>query len=135
MAIVRMARRLRQEADTGGETSPTIAAALATIERCGPLTPSALAEHERIKRPTATRAAAQLEARGLVTRTPDPTDGRVTHLAITPAGRALLRRIRSRKNEYLARRLRELEPDELATLGRAAEIVERLLDDAPTVGS
>jgi DNA-binding MarR family transcriptional regulator len=131
MAIVRMARRLRQEAGTGGEASPTLTAALATIERRGPLTPSALADCERIQRPTATRVVARLEELGLVTRTPDPSDGRVSHVAITSKGKALLRRIRSRKNEYLARRLRELEPDELATLSRAAAIVERLLDEPP----
>jgi DNA-binding MarR family transcriptional regulator len=122
-----MARRLRQEADTGGEASPTMTAALATIERCGPLTPSALAEAERIQRPTTPRVVAKLVAAGLVTRTPDPLDGRVWSVAITPQGRALLRRIRTRKNQYLARRLRALEPSELATLADAATIFERLL--------
>jgi DNA-binding MarR family transcriptional regulator len=126
-----MARRLRQESGTSGETSPTRTAALATIEREGPLTPSALAELERIQRPTATRVVAHLEEAGLVNRTPDPIDGRVSRVAITPAGTALLKRIRTRKNQYLARRLRELEPAELATLERAAEILERLLADAP----
>lgn len=129
MAIARMARRLRQESDTGGETSPTLTAALATLEREGPLTPSALAERERIQRPTATRAVARLEAAGLVTRTSDPADGRVSHVAIAPAGRALLKRIRSRKNEYLARRLRELTPAERETLAQAAAILERLLEE------
>jgi DNA-binding MarR family transcriptional regulator len=127
MAIVRMARRLRQESDTGGETSPTLTAALATVEREGPLTPSALARHERIQRPTATRVLGRLEQAGLVTRTADPADGRVSHVAITAEGRALLRRIRSRKNEYLARRLRELTPAERETLAAAAAILERLL--------
>ncbi len=128
MAITRMARRLRQESDTGGETSPTLTAALATIERRGPLTPSALADCERIRRPTATRAVAQLETTGLVTRTSDPADRRVSHVAITPAGRALLKRIRSRKNQYLAQRLRELTPAEQATLADAAALLERLLE-------
>ena len=127
MAITRMARRLRQASGTGGEISPTLAAALATIEREGPLTPSALAERERIQRPTATRAVARLQELELVTRTPDPSDARVSHVAITPAGTTLLRRIRSRKNEYRARRLRDLPPEELATLDRAAAILERLL--------
>lgn len=127
MAIVRMARRLRQEAGTGGETSPTLVAALATVEREGPLTPSALAERERIQRPTATRVVARLEAVGLVTRTADPADGRVSHVAIAPEGRTLLKRIRTRKNQYLARRLRSLDAGELATLAQAAEILERLL--------
>ncbi len=114
----------------GGETSPTLTAALATVERRGPLTPSALADCEGIQRPTATRAVGRLEEMGLVTRTPDPSDGRVSHVAITREGRALLKRIRTRKNEYLAQRLRGLEADELATLSRAASIIERLLADA-----
>jgi DNA-binding MarR family transcriptional regulator len=122
-----MTRRLRQEADTDGTLSPTLMAALATVEREGPLTPSALADRERIQRPTATRVVARLEAAGLVTRTTDPSDRRVAHVAITPAGSALLARVRSRKNEYLARRLRELTPGERETLGEAAAILERLL--------
>ncbi|HEX5147338.1 MAG TPA: MarR family transcriptional regulator [Conexibacter sp.] len=122
-----MARRLRQESGTGTETSPTLTAALATIEREGPLTPSALAAHERIQRPTATRAVARLEAAELVTRTADPADGRVSHVGITPAGRALLKRIRSRKNQYLAQRLRDLTPAERETLAQAAALLERLL--------
>src|SRR3712207_8170996 len=43
--IARMARRLRQEA--GASLSPSQTAALATIERHGPLTPSELASRER----------------------------------------------------------------------------------------
>ena len=126
-----MARRLRQASGTVGELSPTLAAALATVEREGPLTPSALAERERIQRPTATRVVARLEAMGLVTRTPDPSDARAAQVAITRAGATLLKRIRSRKNEYLARRLRGLAPQELATLDRAAAILERLLAEEP----
>jgi DNA-binding MarR family transcriptional regulator len=126
-----MARRLRQEAGTGGETSPTLMAALATIERDGPLTPSTLASIERIQRPTATRVVARLVTAQLVTRTADPADGRVSHVAITTAGRALLRRSRTRKQQYLARRLRELEPAELATLAEAATLLEQLLEQPP----
>ena len=60
LAITRTARRLRQEA--GPELSPSQASALATVERHEPLTPSELAERERVKRPTATRVIANLEA-------------------------------------------------------------------------
>jgi len=63
-AIMRTSRRMRQEA--GGDLSPTLAAALATVERHGPLTPSELAARERIRRPTATRLLARLEDGGLV---------------------------------------------------------------------
>lgn len=107
-------------------------AALATVERDGPLTPSALAQTEGIQRPTATRVLARLEEAGLIERSADPADGRVSYVTTTPAGRALLKRIRSRKNAYLAKRLRRLEPAELATLAEAARILERLLaDDGP----
>jgi len=124
--IVRTARRLRQQASTG--LSPSLTAALSTVETCGPLTPSELAEREAIKRPAATRIVARLEAEGLVDRATDPADRRVTLIAATPAGRDLLRRIRRRKNEYLARRLRDLPPEDLAALDRAADVLERLLE-------
>ena len=131
LAIVRTARRLRQEAfeaEGGRELSPSLSAALASVENHGPLTPSELADRERIKRPTATRIVANLEALGLVSRTQDPDDGRAWLVATTPAGRELLRRLRTRKNAYLAKRLRDLDAEEVATLDRAASILERLLE-------
>jgi DNA-binding MarR family transcriptional regulator len=130
MAVVRTARRLRQEAAGAvGELTPTCAAALATVERHGPLTPSELAEIERVKRPTATRTLRVLGEAGLVERAPDPTDGRSALVSITAAGRDRLRRMRGRKNAYLARRMRDLQADDLATLDRAAEILEGILEE------
>jgi len=133
LAIVRTARRLRQEAAGAGgtELTPTAAAALATVERHGPLTPSELAEVERVKRPTATRTIQVLCEAGLVTRTPDPSDRRSARVGITTVGRARLRRLRGRKNAYLARMMRDLPPADLVSLERAAEILERLLEAPP----
>jgi DNA-binding MarR family transcriptional regulator len=127
LAIVRTARRLRQEA--GEHISPSSVAALATIERRGPLAPSELAELEHVKRPTITRVVSRLEEAGLVERTNDPTDGRAFLVSITRQGSELLRRIRTRKNAYLARRLGKLEADDLAALERAADVLERILED------
>jgi DNA-binding MarR family transcriptional regulator len=127
LAVVRTARRLRQEA--GGELTPSAAAALATIERRGPLAPSELADLERVKRPTITRVVARLEEAGLVERAGDPADGRASLVSITRQGSELLRRIRTRKTAYLARRLSKLESDDLATLERAADVLERILED------
>jgi DNA-binding MarR family transcriptional regulator len=126
LVIARTARRLRQQA--GEELSPSQAAALATIDRHGPLTPSELATRERIQRPTATRVIARLEADALVDRTGDPDDRRSCLVGLTPEGRALLARVRTRKDAYLARRLRDLDADERATLDRAAAILERVLE-------
>lgn len=125
LAITRTARRLRQEASLG-ELTPTSTATLATIERHGPLTPSEVAEIERIRRPSATRSLRCLEDAGLVRRTPDPADGRSSLLTITAPGRERLRRLRVRKNAYLARRMRDLPPEDVATLERAAAILERI---------
>ncbi|HSR93493.1 MAG TPA: MarR family transcriptional regulator [Solirubrobacterales bacterium] len=130
MAIVRTSRRLRQEAAGAvGELTPTSAAALATVERHGPLTPSELAAIERVKRPTATRTLRVLTEAGLVERAPDPEDGRSALVSITAAGRERLRRLRGRKNAYLARRMRALPDADLETLDRAAEILEGILED------
>jgi DNA-binding MarR family transcriptional regulator len=130
MAIVRTSRRLRQEAMAeAGDLTPTSTAALATVERHGPLTPSELAEIERVKRPTVTRTLGCLTRAGLVERTPDPADGRSALVAVNAAGRERLRRLRGRKNAFLARRMRDLPAEDLETLERAAEILERMLED------
>ena len=126
LAIVRTARRMRQEAGT--DLSPSLTSALATIERHGPLTPSELADIERVQRPSATRIVARLEKAGLVDRAGDPSDGRVSLVTATREGRDLLRRLRKRKNAYLARRMRDLDPEDVAALERAAEVLERLLE-------
>jgi DNA-binding MarR family transcriptional regulator len=93
------------------------------------VTPSELAALERIQRPTATRVLNGLIDAGLVTRETDASDRRVARVRVTRAGAAVLKRGRSRKNAYLARQLRILEPDELDTLDRAASIIERLMED------
>lgn len=136
LAIVRTARRLRQEAAGAEEQlTPTAAAALASVERHGPLTPSELAAIERVRRPTATRTLRALCDAGLVERTPDPEDGRSSLLSATGTGRERLRRLRSRKNAYLARRMRDLPAEDVETLERAAAILERILaGDRPAGG-
>lgn len=125
-AITRMARRLRQEAGT--DLGPSQVAALATIERYGPLSPSELAERERIKRPTATRIVGHLEAAGLVERVKDPEDGRASILSATGEAKMLLKRLRARKTAYLARRLAVMDAEDRRTLERAAELLEGMLE-------
>lgn len=126
LAIVRTARRLRQEA--GSDLGPAQASALATIERHGPLAPSELAKREQIKRPTATRILGSLEAAGLLTRVRDPEDGRCSILSVTPEGRELIRRLRARKTAYLAKRMRDLPAEDRRTLERAAELLEDMME-------
>ena len=125
-AIARSARRLRQEAGT--DLSPSLSAALATIDRHGPLTPSELAVRERVQRPTITRVVCRLEEAGLVVRAADPADRRSALITVTPAGRALLEAGRTRKDAFLSERLEALSAADRATLARAAALLEGLLE-------
>jgi DNA-binding MarR family transcriptional regulator len=102
-------------------------AALSTVERHGPMTPSELAARERIQRPTATRVLARLEEMGLLQRTSDPQDRRSSLVTATPAAVELLAELRTRKTAFLAERLERLDADDRATLDRAADILERML--------
>jgi DNA-binding MarR family transcriptional regulator len=122
-----MARRLRQEAGAG--LSPSQTAALVTIERHGPLTPSELAVRERVQRPTVTRVLARLEEAGLVDRAADPQDRRSSLVSISAAGGELLDAVRARKDAFLARRIDALEPADREVLDRAAAILERMLKE------
>jgi DNA-binding MarR family transcriptional regulator len=125
--VMRLARRLRnQRADSTLGLSQL--AALGTLMRHGPLTPSELAQLERVQRPTVTRTLGCLEREDLVERTPDPADGRSSLVSVNAAGRERLRRLRGRKNAYLAKRMREMPADDVATLERAAEILEGMLE-------
>jgi DNA-binding MarR family transcriptional regulator len=124
--ITRLARRLRQEAGT--DLGPSQVAALATIERHGPLSPSELAELERVKRPTATRILRHLEEAGLVERVKDPEDGRGSIVSVTADGRTHLKRLRARKTAYLASRLDKLSAEDRRTIERAAELMEGMLE-------
>ena len=126
IAIARSARRLRQEAAT--DLSPSLTAALATVERHGPLTPSELAARERVQRPTATGLVCRLEDARLVTRAADPTDGRSSLISVTPAGRKLLAAGRTRKDAFLSERLDALGAEDRATLERAAALLEGMLE-------
>lgn len=90
-----------------------------------------LATAEQVRPPTMTRIVTALELAGLVTRRPDPSDGRQVLLEATPAGRALLEEGRARRTASLTRRLADLSPDDLASLAHAVEVLERVIRTLP----
>ena len=128
LAVNRLARRMRQQADVG--IGQSLFSALVAVDRAGRMTLGELAATEQVQPPTMTRIAASLEARGLVARLPDPVDRRVAWISVTPDGRRLLDRTRNRKNAYLAKRLRSLSDADRRALERALPILERLIEDA-----
>jgi DNA-binding MarR family transcriptional regulator len=129
LAVMRLARRLRQLADAG--ITPSMLSALSSVERLGPLTLGDLASAEKVQPPTMTPIVARLEAEGLVRREVDPGDRRVARITLGRQGKQLLDRSRSRKTAYLARRLRALAPAERDVVRRAVDILERFVSEEP----
>lgn len=124
-AILRLNRRLRQ-ARPMGDLTQTQLSALTSLDMSGALTPRELADVERVQPPTMTKIVGKLEDRGLVQRTPHPTDGRQVILAATEAGRAVLVEHRLARDAWLAQRLSALTTEERETLRRAAELLARI---------
>jgi DNA-binding MarR family transcriptional regulator len=129
ISVSRLARRLRAERQSHGlqaELSDTQIGALATLERKGPMTPGELADHEKVQPPSMTRVIAVLEQRGLVMRAAHATDKRQVVLTVTSEGLEVVHQSRRLREAWLARRLRELTPQERAKLRAAAPILEKL---------
>jgi DNA-binding MarR family transcriptional regulator len=128
MALMRLARRVRQEA-LDGDVTQSMLSALAVVDRRGPLTLGELAAAERVQPPSMTKIVARLEERGLVVREVDLRDRRVARVQVTDAGHRFAERSRSRGSAYLARRLRTLSESDRAVVEAALPVLERLLDD------
>lgn len=125
VSLARLNRRLRRQA-AAHTLTPTQFATLAAVARHSGITPGELAELEKVQPPSMTRVIGALEERGLVTRTPHPTDRRQVTVSVTEDAEKLLKDERRRKEAWLAQRLKELSPEERATLRQAAPILEKL---------
>lgn len=130
LAVVRLARRQRQQSGTG--LTPSLQSALAVIDVHGPLTLGELATLEQVSPPTTTRIVAKLEKMGLVERSGDPDDRRVSRVIVTDEGHRQMLESRERRDLWLRDRLREMDPDDLAALAAAIEPLEHLLAVADT---
>jgi len=128
-AILRVSRRLRQEAQKAG-LSAQDALLLGHIRKNPGVGVSALAESERTSKPTMSAHIKRLEAAGLVARAGDAEDGRRSGLTVTAAGTRKLEIIRRQRNDWLAARLARLSPDERAAVQAACAPLLRLVADA-----
>ncbi len=125
VSVMRLARRLRSER-AGHDLTLTQIAALATLDRHGPLTPRELADHEQVRPPSMTRTIAVLAESGLITRTPHATDGRQHLVALTAQAKDLLAEDRRRRDAWLSQRLAELTQEERDLLRTAAGLLDRI---------
>lgn len=127
IAVGRLVRRLRQT-HVPGELTLTEASVLARLDRDGPATPGALATGERVKPQAMGTTLQGLEQRALVSRAPDPGDGRRVVMTITGEGRRLLTDRRTLKTHALAEAIGRLGEDERRALAEAARLLDRLAE-------
>ncbi len=124
LAVGRLARRLRQR--TLGGLTPSQLSVLASLDRLGPLTLTALAENEGVAGSSISGIVARLADKGLVKRVPNPEDRRSTLVEPTEQGRAVLEKGRGERTAYLAERLERLSAEEREVLAEAVAILARM---------
>lgn len=125
-AAIHLLRSLRRVDDETGLSAPRLSA-LSVVVFAGPLTLGELAAAEGVRPPTMTRLVTGLADEGLVVRRSDPADARVTRVTATARGRAVLARGRARRAGILEHRLARLPRPELATIAKAADLIEAVV--------
>ena len=122
----RVIRRLRAE---GGQPPVGQMAVLGRLDREGPASTSDLAAAERMRPQSMAQTVRDLESAGLVTRRPDPDDGRRALVELTPAGLERLHTTRARREGWLAELFeREFTAAERETLRAALPLLRRIAD-------
>src|ERR1700752_2004161 len=101
------------------DISLTSLATLSTLDRAGAKKITELAAIEGVTQPSMTTLIAGLEKSGLVERSGDPNDRRVSMVSLTSVGRNYIRRRRQTGTEAFAALVGELPPDEAAALAAA----------------
>jgi DNA-binding MarR family transcriptional regulator len=127
LSVMRLRRRLAVERHPDNELSINQMGVLGVLTRSGgALTIGELAAAEKVQPPSMTRTVNCLEQSGDVVRRPHETDGRQVVVELSEQGRARVLADRDRRDAWLARRLKELTPDERAILRQAAPILANL---------
>jgi len=122
----RVIRRVRAE---GGQPPVGQMAVLGRLDREGPASTSDLAAAERMRPQSMAQTVRDLESAGLVSRRPDPDDGRRALVELTPAGLERLHTTRARREGWLAELFeREFTAAERETLRAALPLLRRIAD-------
>ncbi|WP_200936936.1 MarR family winged helix-turn-helix transcriptional regulator [Leifsonia sp. Root112D2] len=124
--IGKLRRRLRDQGNAGEFTWAQVAV-LTRLERDGPASVTALAHAEGVRPQSMGATVATLEEAGIVSGSPDPTDGRRTILSLTDTAVERLTTTRAAKEDWLARSIDTLfTPAEQRQLAIGVELLTRL---------
>src|SRR5580698_2539884 len=128
ISLGKLKRRVREQAHPGDFTSAQ-KSVLLRLDRDGPATVSALARAESVRPQSMRITVAGLEAMKAIHGEPDPTDGRQTLIALTPAFRKTVKASRAAKEDWLVRALQaQLSSEEQEALADAVKLLQRLAD-------
>jgi DNA-binding MarR family transcriptional regulator len=126
-AMLRLTRLVRlQRVDLS--ISLTQLSAMGTLAKNGPMTAGELATCEKVQPPSMTKVLATLEERKLVVRETSEADRRQMIIAITDAGREVLRGETRSRDLWLSQRLADLSADERALLEQVVPILDKLAE-------
>jgi DNA-binding MarR family transcriptional regulator len=100
--------------------------AMSVLLNNGDLLMGELAAIEKVQPPSMTRIVNGLEALGFLARRADPADKRQSVVALTDSGKQVLLANRRRRDQWLAMRIAELEPEEREVLRKAVSILEKV---------
>ncbi len=126
LVLLRTARNIRTHSI--GDVTQSQVAVLATLSHHGDSTIGQIADHEHVQPPSASRIVSNLERQGLVVRRTDGEDRRRVLIGLSPEGKEYLAEVRRAGTSWLGSRLSGLGDDELARLGAALPVLERLLE-------
>jgi DNA-binding MarR family transcriptional regulator len=125
VVLGQLVRRLRAE-----HRFPLLhGAVLGRLDREGPQSIGDLAAAERVRPQSMAQTVADLEAGGLVARSPDPTDGRRVIVEMTEGGRTALADDRRQRVGWLVSALERLPAEDQEVVRRATGILRRLAED------
>jgi len=89
---------------------------------------SELAELQSVSMATMSNSVAILVERGLVERKPSPTDRRMLHLSLTPAGHTVMQAVYQSLTARITQQMQDLSGKELEQLETGLKVLQRVLD-------
>jgi DNA-binding MarR family transcriptional regulator len=124
----RLRRRLREVA-TDDDLTASQTAALIRLLKDGPASTSQLAGAERVRPQSMATTLAGLERHELITRTPDPEDGRRQVITLTALGRSHAESDHRGREEWLVTAMQDRYTEqERQTITAALDLLGRLTD-------
>jgi DNA-binding MarR family transcriptional regulator len=125
----RLKRKLREQ---GGQNDlrPSQVSVLLRIEKDGPAAVSSLARAEGMRPQSMSAIITSLLEDGLVSGSPDPTDGRQTLMSLSRKCQKLLKDGRAARQDWLTTTIqKKLSPQEQKRLAAAINLLARLIED------